>query len=136
MKMDAPKVFCVLGFCLLLATGAGARALQSAGSAGSSSHSTSAKGPSNSPEAIENDEALSLTQEQKDKVAYIRSAAKQQMSEVEKDKTLTDDQRTKKMKQITKETRAQVFAVLSPDQQKTWSAEQRERREGKKQPAK
>jgi hypothetical protein len=132
MTMDAPKVFSVFGFCLLLATGAAARGPQSAGSGSSSPHSAVGKAPANSPDAIENDEALNLTPEQKDKVASIRSAAKQQMSDVEKDKTLTDDQRTKKMKQITKETRAQVFAVLSPDQQKTWSAEQRERREAKK----
>ena len=130
--MNAPKVFSVFGFCLLLATGAGARSPQSAGNASSSPHTTPAKGPASSPDAIENDPALNLTQEQKDKIQTIRDAAKQQMEDAEKDKTLTDDQRTRKTKQITKETRAQVFAVLTPDQQKTWSAEQRERREAKR----
>jgi Spy/CpxP family protein refolding chaperone len=131
--MNAPKVVSfVLGICLLLATGAGARSLQSAGSGSTPPHGAASKPAANSPDAIENDPALNLTQEQKDKIQTIRDAAKQQMADAEKDKTLTDDQRTKKIKQITKETRAQVFAVLSPDQQKTWSAEQRERREAKK----
>ncbi|MGH9744760.1 MAG: hypothetical protein ACRD59_01460 [Candidatus Acidiferrales bacterium] len=120
-----------LGIGLLFTAGAAARVPQSGASAGSASQSAAAKPSSSSPDAIEADETLSLTQEQRDKIASIRSDAKKQTDEIAKDKTLTDDQRTRKLKQVTKETRAQVFAVLTPEQQKTWSAEQRERREAK-----
>ena len=93
---------------------------------------STAKSSSN-PDAIENDDSLNLTQDQKDKIKSIRDDAKKQKQDVEKDKTLTPDQQTKQLKAITKQTRAQVFAVLTPEQQKTWSAEQRERRMEKKQ---
>lgn len=89
--------------------------------------------PASNPDALENDESLNLTPEQKDKIKSLREDAKSKKQDVEKDKTLTPDQQTRKIKQITKETRAQVFAVLTPEQQKIWSAEQRERRQEKKQ---
>jgi Spy/CpxP family protein refolding chaperone len=88
--------------------------------------------PSSNPDAIENDDSLNLTQDQKDKIKSIREDAKKQKQDIEKDKTLTPDQQTKQVKDITKQTRAQVFAVLTPEQQKAWSAEQRERRMEKK----
>jgi Spy/CpxP family protein refolding chaperone len=84
------------------------------------------------PDTIENDESLNLTQEQKDKIKSIREDAKKQKQDIEKDKTLTPDQQTQQVKQLTKQTRAQAFAVLTPEQQKAWSAEQRERRLEKK----
>jgi Spy/CpxP family protein refolding chaperone len=96
------------------------------------SSQSSAK-PASNPDAIENDDSLNLTQDQKDKIKSIREDAKKQRQDIEKDKTLTPDQQTKQIKAITKQTRAQVFAVLTPEQQKTWSAEQRERRMEKKQ---
>ncbi|MGA8143837.1 MAG: hypothetical protein WB987_08125 [Candidatus Acidiferrales bacterium] len=120
----------LLALFLALGVGAGTRASQSASSPGSS-HTSPPRSPA-SPDAIENDETLNLTPEQKDKISSIREDAKKQIQEIEKDKTLTDDQRTRKTKQVTKETRAQVFAVLTPEQQKTWSAEQRERRQEKR----
>jgi Spy/CpxP family protein refolding chaperone len=89
--------------------------------------------PASNPDALENDESLNLTPEQRDKIKSLREDAKSKKHDVEKDKTLTPDQQTKQIKQITKETRAQVFAVLTPEQQKIWSAEQRERRQEKKQ---
>ena len=88
--------------------------------------------PSSNPDAIENDDSLNLTPDQKDKIKSIREDAKKQKQDIEKDKTLTPDQQTKQIKDITKQTRAQVFAVLTPEQQKAWSAEQRERRMEKK----
>src|ERR1700733_10618774 len=88
--------------------------------------------PSSNPDAIESDDSLNLTQDQKDKIKSIREDARKQKQDVEKDKTLTPDQQTKQLKAITKQTRAQVFAVLTPEQQKAWSAEQRERRMEKK----
>ena len=74
-----------------------------------------------------------MTQEQRDKIKSIREDAKKQKQDIEKDKTLTSDQQTQQIKRITKQTRAQVFAVLTPEQQKAWSAEQREHRLEKKQ---
>ena len=100
--------------------------------AGQAPTQSTAKSSSN-PDAIENDDSLNLTQDQKDKIKSIRDDAKKQKQDIEKDKTLTPDQQTKQLKDITKQTRAQVFAVLTPEQQKTWSAEQRERRMEKKQ---
>lgn len=102
--------------------------------AAQASSQSSAK-PASNPDAIENDDSLNLTQDQKDKIKSIRDDAKKQKQDIEKDKTLTPDQQTKQVKAITKQTRAQVFAVLTPEQQKAWSAEQRERRMEKK-PAK
>jgi Spy/CpxP family protein refolding chaperone len=88
--------------------------------------------PASNPDAIENDDSLNLTQDQKDKIKAIRDDARKQKQDIEKDKTLTPDQQTKQIKSITKQTRAQVFAVLTPEQQKAWSEEQRERRMEKK----
>lgn len=105
--------------------------VQPAAAAQASSQS-SAKASSN-PDAIENDDSLNLTPDQKDKIKSIREDAKKQKQDIEKDKTLTPDQQTKQIKDITKQTRAQVFAVLTPEQQKAWSEEQRERRMEKKQ---
>ena len=102
--------------------------------AAQASSQSSAK-PASNPDAIENDDSLNLTQDQKDKIKSIRDDAKKQKQDIEKDKTLTPDQQTKQVKAITKQTRAQVFAVLTPEQQKAWSEEQRERRMEKK-PAK
>ena len=99
--------------------------------AAQSSSQSSAK-PASNPDAIENDDSLNLTQDQKDKIKSIREDAKKQRQDIEKDKTLTPDQQTKQIKAITKQTRAQVFAVLTPEQQKAWSAEQRQRRMEKK----
>jgi Spy/CpxP family protein refolding chaperone len=89
--------------------------------------------PASNPDAVETDDTLNLTPEQKDKIKSLRDDAKSKKQDIEKDKTLTPDQQTKQIKQITKETRAQVFAVLTPEQQKIWSAEQRERHQQKKQ---
>jgi Spy/CpxP family protein refolding chaperone len=96
------------------------------------SSQSSAK-PSSNPDAIENDDSLNLTPDQKEKIKSIREDARKQKQDIEKDKTLTPDQQTKQIKAITKQTRAQVFAVLTPEQQKAWSEEQRERRMEKKQ---
>jgi len=80
----------------------------------------------------ENDPAMNLTDDQKTKIAAIRADAKDQMKAVKKDTSLTDEQRQQKMKQIHMDTRKQVWAVMTPEQQKTWAQEQRERRQAKK----
>jgi Spy/CpxP family protein refolding chaperone len=84
------------------------------------------------PDAPENDDALHLTDEQKDKIKTIREDAKQRVLDVQKDKSLSDDVKERKVKQIRKETRAQVFAVMTPEQQQQWIVEQRARRAAKR----
>jgi len=120
-----------IGFGLLFTFGITSAGPINPVAAAQSSSQTSAK-PASNPDAIENDDSLNLTQDQKDKIKSIREDARKQKQDVEKDKTLTPDQQTKQLKAITKQTRAQVFAVLTPEQQKAWSAEQRERRMEKK----
>jgi Spy/CpxP family protein refolding chaperone len=115
----------------VFAGSSGARSCQGK-SAQTPSQSSASKSASN-PDTIENDDSLNLTQDQKDKIKSIREDAKKQKQDIERDKTLTPDQQTQQIKQITKQTRVQVFAVLTPEQQKAWSAEQRERRMEKKQ---
>lgn len=85
-------------------------------------------------EEPENDATLYLTDDQKARIKAIRADADQQIQAAEKDSTLTAEQKERRVKQIRKATRAQVFAVLTPDQQKTWSAEQREKREARSSP--
>src|SRR5271170_2615195 len=77
-------------------------------------------------DAPENDPTLLVTDDQKARIKSIRDDAEQQVQAAEKDAALTPEQKERRIKQIRKATRAQVFAVLTPDQQKTWSAEQRE----------
>jgi hypothetical protein len=79
----------------------------------------------------ENDPAMNLTDDQKSKITAIRADAKDQAKAVKKDTSLTDEQRQQKMKQIKMDTRKQVWAVMTPEQQKTWAQEQRERRQAK-----
>jgi Spy/CpxP family protein refolding chaperone len=128
--MNRLRLLCI-GFGLLFTFGITSAGKINPVAASQASSQTSAK-PASNPDAIENDDSLNLTQDQKDKIKSIREDARKQKQDVEKDKTLTPDQQTKQLKAITKQTRAQVFAVLTPEQQKAWSAEQRERRMEKK----
>jgi periplasmic protein CpxP/Spy len=79
----------------------------------------------------ENDPALNLTDDQKEKIQAIRVDVKEQLKALKKDTSMTDEQRQQKMKQIKMETRKQVWAVMTPEQQKIWAQEQRERRQAK-----
>jgi protein CpxP len=76
----------------------------------------------------ENDPALNLTDSQKQTIEAIRVDVKDQLKALKKDTSLTDEQRQQKLKQIKMETRKQVWAVMTPEQQKIWAQEQRERR--------
>lgn len=100
--------------------------------AAKASQTTATKAP-REVDSPETDESLSLTQDQKDRIKSIRDNAQKQILEAQKDATLTDEQRQIHVKKIRKTERAQVFGVLTPEQQKTWAAEQRERREARKQ---
>jgi Spy/CpxP family protein refolding chaperone len=144
MKVTRAVIF-GSGMCLVLGFGATAHPVQ--GSSPSQNASSNAAPPpaaqsatppsgrSNSkmdPDAPENDDALHLTDEQKEKIKSIREDAKQRALDIQKDTSLGDDVKGRKLKQIRKETRAQVFAVMTPDQQQQWIAEQRARREAKR----
>ena len=100
-----------------------------AGAAPASSGPQSGKMDSETPET---DTALNLTDDQKSKIAQIRSDAKDQIKAINTDKTLSDTDKETKLKALKKSTRAQVWAVLTPDQQKQWFAEAREHRQAKK----
>ncbi len=133
------------GMCLILGFAATVYAKQS-GSSGQSPSSNAAPPPAAQsakpqgdkstakfdPDLPENDDALHLMDEQKDRIRSIREDAKQRTLEVQKDKSLSDDVKERKVKQIRKETRAQVFAVMTPGQQQQWIAEQRARRAAKR----
>lgn len=128
MKSASLKV--VLAVLLLSGPGVAAQSAQSASPKSSPSPATKAPREVDSPET---DEALNLTQDQKDKIKAIRDDAQQQILAAQKDKTASDEQKQVSIKKIRKTERAQVFGVLTPEQQKTWAEQQRERREARKQ---
>ncbi len=82
-------------------------------------------------DAPEEDASLNLTDDQKTEIKSIREDSKQQMAAMDKDASLTDEQKQRKAKQIKMATRKQVWGVLTLEQQKTWAEEARERREAK-----
>ncbi|MGA8036090.1 MAG: hypothetical protein WA823_14975 [Candidatus Acidiferrales bacterium] len=99
-------------------------------SSGGSAGQTGKPGRMN-PDAPEEDTALNLTDDQKSKITAIRADTKDQIKALNKDTTLSDTDRQMKLKELRKSTRAQVWAVLTPDQQKQWANEARARREEK-----
>jgi Spy/CpxP family protein refolding chaperone len=102
------------------AGGSAAGPAQSAGSAGAMS-----------AETPEDDAALNLTDEQKAQIKTIREDGKAQIMALGKDASLSTDAKQQKVKVIRKDIRRQVWSVMTPEQQKQWAAEQRERRENK-----
>ena len=79
----------------------------------------------------EDDASLNLTDEQKTQIKAIKEDAKQQIQAMQKDSSLSDEAKQQKLKVIRKDTRRQVWGVMTPEQQKQWAAEQRERRDNK-----
>jgi len=79
----------------------------------------------------ENDDSLGLSQDQKDRIKAVRDDSALQLKDAQKDTTLTEDQRDRKIRAIKKQTRAKVFGVLTPEQQKAWALNRREQRESK-----
>jgi Spy/CpxP family protein refolding chaperone len=102
------------------ATGAPAGSAQSGGSSAAMNADTP-----------EDDAALNLTDEQKTQIKAIKEDAKQQIQATQKDSSLSDESKQQKLKVIRKDTRRQVWGVMTPEQQKQWAAEQRERRDNK-----
>jgi protein CpxP len=84
------------------------------------------------PDTPESDATLNLTDDQKTKIQAIREDTKDQLKAIKKDTSLTDDQRAQKVKEVRKDTRRQVWAVMTPEQQKAWAQEMREKRQAKK----
>jgi Spy/CpxP family protein refolding chaperone len=126
-------IVCGIALMGVLAIGTMARQSDPAPASGSSA-AQSGKGPGRmNPDAPEEDAALNLTDDQKTKIAAIRADTKDQMKAIQKDTTLTDDARQQQIKALRKTTRAQVWAVMTPDQQKQWAAEARAKREAKRQ---
>lgn len=121
----------VCGIALLGAMAVGVRAQQNdPAQASGSSAAQGGKGQGRmNPDAPEEDAALNLTDDQKSKIAAIRADTKDQMKAIQKDTTLSDDARQQKIKELRKTTRAQVWAVMTPEQQKQWAAEARAKRE-------
>ncbi len=140
IQMKRCRVFALIfsfGFVANLALGA---APQQRGAASTPTASASAK-PAQTPQADkadpdtpEADDALNMTDEQKARIKSIRDDTQEQLKAMQKDKTLSDEQRQKKAKQIKMDTRKQVWSVLTPEQRKIWADEARERREAKSHP--
>src|ERR1700735_2552171 len=93
--------------------------------------SQSPQGDKAAPDTPEADDSLNLTDDQKTRIKTIREDTQDQLKAMQKDKTLSDDQRQKKAKQIKMETRKQGGSGLTPKQRKIWADEARERREAK-----
>jgi len=83
------------------------------------------------PDTPEADDSLKLTDDQKARIKSIREDAQDQQKSMQKDKTLNDDQRQKKAKQIRMDTRKNVWSVLTAEQRTIWAEEARQRREAK-----
>jgi len=83
------------------------------------------------PDTPEADDSLKLSDDQKARIKSIRDDAQGQLKAMQKDKTLGDDQKQKKAKQIKMDTRKQVWSVLTPEQRTIWAEEARQRREAK-----
>jgi Spy/CpxP family protein refolding chaperone len=90
-------------------------------------------GDKTDPDTPEADDSLNLTDDQKSRIKSIREEAQEQLKAMQKDKTLSEEQKQKKAKQLKMDTRKQVWSVLTPEQRTTWAEEARQRREAKKQ---
>jgi Spy/CpxP family protein refolding chaperone len=101
------------------------------GAAASTRSPQASPGDKADPDTPEADDSLKLTDDQKARIKSIREDAQEQVKAMQKDKTLSDDQRQKKAKQIKMDTRKQVWSVLTAEQRTIWAEEARQRREAK-----
>jgi Spy/CpxP family protein refolding chaperone len=101
------------------------------GAAAGTQSSQTSPGDKADPDTPEADDSLKLTDDQKARIKSIREDAQDQLKAMQKDKTLNDDQRQKKAKQIKMDTRKNVWSVLTAEQRTIWAEEARQRREAK-----
>jgi periplasmic protein CpxP/Spy len=120
-----------LGFAIQAPAQTGGAAMPPAAQSPAASQGTHGGAGAMDPDTPEMDSTLNLTDEQKEKIKTIRDDAKDQMKAMKKDTTLTDEQRQQKTKQLRMDTRKQIWAVMTPEQQKQWAQEMRERRQSK-----
>jgi Spy/CpxP family protein refolding chaperone len=137
--MKTPSLLSIaFGFAILVSLAPAAVARQDASTpqapppSAAPSGSHGGHGGHMSAETPEDDPALNLTDDQKTKIASIRSDTKDQMKAINKDTTLSDTDKQNKIKELRKTTRAQVWAVMTPEQQKQWMADARAAREAKR----
>lgn len=70
---------------------------------------------------------LDLSQEQKDKIQKIREEAKSERAAIQNDKSLTDQQRAAKFKELNANSRKEMSAVFTPDQLEKMKASKKDR---------
>ena len=78
---------------------------------------------------------LNLTDDQQAKLKPILEEKSKQMKATREDSTLTQDQKSEKMKQIHESTHSQINGILTPEQQKKFAQlkeQQKEHHEGNK----
>ena len=131
-----PNSAVVLSIALFVSLRLGATSQQGGsssnpGAAASARSAQASPGDKADPDTPEADDALKLTDEQKARIKSIRENAQDQVKAMQKDKTLSDEQRQKKAKQIKMDTRKQVWSVLTAEQRTIWAEEARQRREAK-----
>ncbi|HET6383881.1 MAG TPA: hypothetical protein VFJ58_10855 [Armatimonadota bacterium] len=73
--------------------------------------------------------ALNLTAEQKDQLKAIRKSNREQVVAIRKDTTLAPGQRKAKMKDLRKDTRTKLMAVLTPEQKAKFKSMMKEARQ-------
>ena len=73
-------------------------------------------------------EDVTLTQEQTEKVHAIQKTAAEQAKTVRDDAKLTDDQKKAKLKDIKKDAKTQILALLTPEQKAKVKEEKHEKK--------
>jgi Spy/CpxP family protein refolding chaperone len=121
------SVTCFVSFTLSAAPQQGT----SGSNPGAAASAQASPGDKADPDTPEADDSLKLTDDQKTRIKSIRDDAQVQLKAMQKDKTLNDDQRQKKAKQIKMDTRKNVWSVLTAEQRTIWAEEARQRREAK-----
>jgi Spy/CpxP family protein refolding chaperone len=71
---------------------------------------------------------MDLTKEQKEQVKSLRLTMKQRRQDINNDKSLTEEQRQEKMKELQAEQRKKLSTILTPEQMKKLMDERRNRR--------
>ncbi|MCM8759923.1 MAG: hypothetical protein NC906_09170 [Candidatus Omnitrophica bacterium] len=78
-------------------------------------------------------ERLNLTEEQKAKIREIQKSRREQLSALQQDTTLSQEQKREKMRQIMESTQKQMDEVLTPEQRQQMEKLREEMRERMKQ---